>query len=183
MKRIAVLAGLVVLGAAACSDTGTNLNEDADIAALLSVQPTPGSVDVTVGATVVVTFDHPIAEGMEEYAALHQDSLTGPEVDGLWALSADQMALTFTPAQALEPATTYFIHIGGGMMDEHGNPVDLEEHGMMMGGEWATQTMMTGGVGSGMGMGMGPNGGMMGQGWAHPTNGSYGMVFTFTTAG
>jgi hypothetical protein len=27
---------------------------------------------------------------------------------------------------------------------------------------------------------MGGNGGMMGSGWAHP-NGTYGMIFTFTT--
>jgi hypothetical protein len=51
-------------------------------------------------------------------------------------------------------------------------------HGDMMGGQWATQSMMTGG----MGMGSGSMGSHMGTGWQHPDNGSYGMVFTFTTA-
>jgi Bacterial Ig-like domain len=173
-------AGIVILGTTACSDTGTNPNEDQEFAALLSILPTPGSLDVEVGATVVVTFDHAIAAGMGAYAALHEGTLTGPEVEGTWALSEARTELIFTPAEELKPSTTYVIHLGGGMMDEDGNPVDLEEHGMGMGGQWATEQMLAGGMGMGQ-MG-GQGGGMMGEGWAHGSNGTYGMVFTFTTA-
>ena len=55
----------------------------------------------------------------------------------------------------------------------------MERHGAGMGGQWATESMMTGGTQHGGGMG--PGGGMMGQGWQHPSNGSYGMLFSFTT--
>ena len=137
-------------------------------------------MDVDVGTTVVVRFSHPIAEGMEEYAALMEGSVTGPEVPGAWALSADQTTLTFTPGSPLKPATTYVIHIGGGMMDEDGDSVDLDMYGPGMGGMWATGSMMAGGMGMGMG---GQTGWHMGAGWAGPSSGTYGMVFTFTTAG
>lgn len=163
---------------AACGPDATAPEEELG-AALLSIQPTPGSMDVTVGAEVVVTFDHAIAEGMEAYAALHEGSVTGPIVEGTWMQSEDRTQLTFMPLSQLKPATTYVIHLGAGMMDDHGNHVDLETHGMGMGGAWATGSMMTGGMGSGMGQ----TGTMMGEGWAHPNNGTYGMLFTFTTAG
>lgn len=172
-----VALGGFTLGVAACSEDPAAPEED--VAALLSVEPAAGSIDVGVGSTVIVSFDHAIATGMEEYAALHEESLMGPEVDGTWALSANGMTLTFTPAAPLSPATTYVIHIGGGMTDDHGDHVNLGQHGLGMGGLWATQSMMTGGMGTGMGQ----NAHMMGDGWAHPTNGSFGMVFSFTTAG
>lgn len=54
--------------------------------------------------------------------------------------------------------------IGGGMMDDHGNFVDLEHHGLAMGGQWATESMMTGGMGSGMMGGRHP-GSHVGDGW------------------
>jgi hypothetical protein len=44
----------------------------------------------------------------------------------------------------------------------------MEQYGMGMGGQWATGGMMGGQTG------------MMGTGW-HNSNGSYGMVFGFTT--
>lgn len=175
------LTGSLVLMAGACSDDVTG--PDTDVAALLSMEPAPGSVDISVGASVDITFDHAIGFGMQEYAALHEGALTGPEVEGAWTLSEDRMVLTFTPDQQLQAATTYVVHLGAGMTDEHGNHVSLEQHGLGMGGEWATESMTTGGMGSGMGSGMGQNDQMMGDGWAHPTNGSFGMIFSFTTAG
>lgn len=178
--RLLTLTALVATAGACSGDT--TAPRVAEPTALLSVQPAGGSVDVSVGAQVVVTFDHGIADGMEEYVDLHKDSLAGPVVDGVWALSSDQTRLTFTPASALEPATTYVIHVGGGMMDEAGEGVDLEMYGMGMGGEWATGSMMTGGSGSMMG-GQGGMGGHMGTGWESPSGGTYGMIFTFTTAG
>jgi hypothetical protein len=69
------------------------------------------------------------------------------------------------------------------MTDVDGEPVEMKEHGPMMGGEWATDDMM---MGSGMGGGMGGNtdpSRHMGGNWDHPTNGSHGMIFIVTTAG
>jgi hypothetical protein len=67
------------------------------------------------------------------------------------------------------------MHLGGGMRGDHGEATDFDLHGgAHMGGEWATGAMMAGG-----GM-MGTR--HMGDGWRHE-NGSYGMVFSFTTAG
>jgi len=145
------------------------------VTSLSGMHPMGGAVDVAVGANVVVTFDHAVADGMQGLAALHEGSLTGPEVGGLWTLSEDRTRLTFVPTTSLKPATTYVIHLGGGMVDANGHPVNLEGSGLGMGGQWATGTMMGGGMG-------GQSGTHMGTGWQHPSNGSYGMVFTFTTA-
>ena len=183
MKRAAIFPG-VVLGAAiftgACSE-GLG-PETTEAAALLSVQPAPGTVGVEVGTTVTVVFDHAMAPGMDAYMALHEGDVSGPEVPGTWMMSGDHMTMTFTPAEPLKAATVYVIHVGGGMMDGDGHVVNLERHGLEMGGHWATGSMMTGGMGSGM-TGGGLDGHHMGDGWGHPTNGSYGMVFSFTTAG
>ena len=184
MKRTVtlMLALASMLAPIACSDAGTApLDEGSTV--LLDVVPAHGSVDVSVGTSVVVTFDHALGFGMQEYAALHEGALTGAIVSGVWALSEERTVLTFTPATPLKAATTYVIHLGAGMTDEDGRHVSVGQHGVGMGGQWATQSMMTGGTGMGMGSGMGQNGQMMGQGWAHPTNGSYGMTFSFTTAG
>ena len=162
LRRPAMALGLlfVVSSLAACSDQVTA--PEVEAAVLLDVHPTPGSVDVSVGTVVTITFDHAIAEGMDDYAALHEGSLTGPIVEGEWALSADLTILTFTPAEQLMAATTYVVHLGAGMMDQQGNHVSLEQHGLGMGGQWASESMMTGGMGGGMGTGgMGQNGQMM----------------------
>lgn len=85
--------------------------------------------------------------------------------------STDRTVLTFTPAQPLKAQTRYSLHLGGGMRDTDGGFVDYGPCVGQYGGQWATQGMMGGGM-------MGGN--MMGEGWRHP-NGTYGMVFTFTT--
>jgi hypothetical protein len=64
------------------------------------------------------------------------------------------------------------------MLDAGGHVADVGLHGAEMGGEWATDAMM-GGI---MGEHMGPAD-HMGGAWDHPSNGSHGMVFTFTTGG
>jgi hypothetical protein len=56
------------------------------------------------------------------------------------------------------------------MRDRMGSALDYEQCVGQHGGQWATGGMM----------GMGDSS-MMGSGWRH-ANGSYGMVFTFTTA-
>lgn len=179
-KTALALAGIMFTAVAACSEdaAGPQLEEPA---ALESVQPAGGSVGVSVDATVVVTFDHAIAEGMEDFALLHEGTVTGPEVAGTWTRSADGTTLTFTPDAPLKPATDYVIHLGGGMMDVDGHVVDLEMHGVGMGGNWATQSMMSGGMGMGGQMGGHMGETHMGAGWEHASTGHYGMIFTFTT--
>ena len=173
------LAAALLAALGACSDGPAAAGAD-DITALMSVQPTPSSVNVAVGSTVVITFGHALAAGMEAYAALHEGAVVGPVVVGTWGISSDRTVLTFRPTTPLKAATTYVIHLAGGMMDGSGHMVNLERNGIGMGGQWATGAMMTGGMGAGM-MGGGQST-MMGSGWQHPSNGSYGMVFTFKTA-
>lgn len=168
----------LLVGIAACSEGP--VTPGTDDALMLSVQPSGGSVGVGVGSEVVVTFDHALGAGMEAYVALHEGSLQGPVVEGTWEMSSERTALTFKPKAPLRRATTYVIHLGGGMSAANGHRVNLGVHGMAMGGQWATGSMM-GGMSGGMGMGS-VGAGMMGSGWKHPSNGSYGMAFTFTTA-
>jgi len=94
-------------------------------------------------------------------------------VPGAWAWSDDRTTLTFTAAQSLKAQTQYTLHLGGGMRAMDGGFVDYGPCVGQQSGQWATQEMMGGGV-----MG-GEN--MLRSGWRHP-NGTYGMVFAFTTA-
>ncbi len=148
---------------------------------LASVIPAGGSTGVDPNGPIEVAFSHPMMQGMEAYAMLHEGDVTGPEVPGAWSWSDDRATLRFVPDAALRPRMQYTIHLGGRMMDEEGATVDMDEAAQSCGGQWATGAMW-GGVGSGPGgmMGGAP-GGMMGSGW-QGANGSYGMVFTFTTA-
>jgi hypothetical protein len=108
---------------------------------------------------------------MSEYAALHQGATNGPLVPGRWEWSDDLTMMTFHPDEHFEHATTYFLHIGGGMQDMRGRYLDYEHALQHFGGEWCTEDQL---------------GGMMshhsmGPGWRH-RNGTYGMVLSFTTA-
>ncbi len=191
MKRTSVLFGIPVLLAAfvGCSTddiAGPGENPSAETV-LLDVVPEGGSVDVDPGSTVTIRFNHSMNPAMSEYADVHEGDLTGPEVDGAWRWSDNHTTLTFTLGQPFKPATTYTIHLGGAMMDTNGDHVNFGQHGPGMGGQWATADMMGGGPMGGGPMGGGPvgsgPGAHAGEGWQHPTNGSFGMVFTFTTAG
>lgn len=71
--------------------------------------------------------------------------------------------------------------MGGAMTAASGRQVGFEEHGPHMGGRMATPEMMGAGMSGGtMGGGMTSGSTMMGPGWRH-SDGTYGMVFTFTT--
>jgi hypothetical protein len=182
-KKIALV--LMSMGAvltAGCEDDSTS--PAVEESALLSIIPQGGTTGVDPNGPVVIEFTHPMQQGMEEYADVHEGDVEGPLVEGSWSWNAEFTKLTFTPFAPLKSQTQYVVHIGGGMMDEGGNPINYGQHGLGMGGHWMTQEMHQGGqhgYGGGMGGGMGGGTGM-GSGWTHPTNGSYGMVFTFTTA-
>jgi hypothetical protein len=156
---------------AGCSDHG--MASAGDETVLLSVSPAAGATSVDPTASVSVQFSHPIMPGMEEYALLHLGDVTGPVVDGTWSLGEGGTVLRFVPDQQLENGTTYTVHLGGGMRDGSGHPVDFYRNGSHMGGRWATSGMMGGGGHHG--------GGHMGGGWTH-ASGTHGMMFSFTTA-
>jgi len=173
-RALWTVGAMALVGVGACSDDPV---AEAEEVVLLSVAPAGGSVGVDVGVSVVATFDHALMPSVVENAALHEGGVDGPEVVGTWTLTGEGTVLTFTPAEALKPATSYTIHLGGGMHGDHGEPLNFEMHGSAhMGGQWATGRMMSGGM-----PGMGGSHPHMGDGWSH-ANGSYGMIFSFTTA-
>jgi Bacterial Ig-like domain len=175
-RVVLALVGALVLVGSACSEDPTQL-EGTGATSLVAVQPENGAVGVDVGSSMIITFDHGVGQGMAEYIHLCEGEVGGDDVPGSWMFSEGGTTMTFSPHQPLAPGTTYFIHMGGGMRDEAGELVDLERHGPGMGGQWATESMVQGG----MGMGMGGQE-HSGPGWRHE-NGSYGMFFSFSTGG
>lgn len=165
-----------MFGVFACSDDTGPAGPDGAESLLLSVEPRGGATSVSTGSSITITFDHPMNPAMSAYAIVHEGTVAGPEVEGAWSWSANDTRLGFAPASRLESATTYVIHLGGGMRDADGRHVDFQQRGGQMGGRWVTSGMMGGGMASG------PGPGHMGDGWQHPSNGTYGMVFVFTTA-
>lgn len=141
--------------------------------AFMSVSPAGGAAGVAVGSPMTFRFSGAMGTGMEQYVDLHMGDLSGAEIAMSCAWSADRTQLTCTPGSPLASRTTYALHLGGGMMGSGGGAVDYTA-GLGMGGQWIMGGMMTGTHG-GMGWGM------MGNAWRN-ANGSYGMVFTFTTA-
>jgi hypothetical protein len=154
--------GTLVLGACSNDPTAPALT-----ASIISVVPTGGATGVDPNAPIVVTFSHAMRSGMEQFVVLREGDVRGPIVPGTWAWSGDRTALTVTPAQPLKAQTQYTLHLGGGMRAADGGFVDYGSCVGQHSGQWATHGMM--------------GGGMIGAGWRHPS-GTYGMVFTFTTA-
>jgi hypothetical protein len=142
--------------------------------ALMAVSPVAGASSVPVGSLITFRFSGAMGSGMEQYMDLHVGGLSGAEMPMNCVWSEDRTQVTCTPASPLASGTMYAIHLGGGMMSATGTAVD-DTAGLGMGGQWIMGGMMTGTHG---GMGWGT----MSSGWRNP-NGSYGMVFTFTTAG
>ena len=181
---IATVALVTPAAMTACDSRGTG--PEIEESALLSVIPQGDATGIDPNSPIVIEFTHTMMQGMEEYADLHEGDVEGPLVPGSWSWNEAYTKLTFTPDSPLKSQTQYVIHIGGGMQDQEGHHINYEEHGFGMGGQWMTQQMHQGGQ-HGYGMGQGGMGGMggatgMGEGWVHPTNGGYGMTFTFTTA-
>ncbi len=181
---IATAALVAPFAIAACHSGNTGL-EIGD-AALLSVIPQGGATGIDPYSPIVIEFTHAMMQGMEEFPDVHEEHIEGTLVPGSWSWNVDRTHLTFSADGPLKSQTQYVIHIGGGMQDQDGHHVNYQEHGFGMGGQWMTQQMHQGGQ-HGYGVGQGGMGAMgggagMGPGWVHPTNGGFGMIFTFTTA-
>ena len=145
---------------------------------LLSVSPAGGAAGVSTSSQIVLRFQSPMMVGMEEFVTLHDGNATGPLLAQGSSWSADSLTLTLTPAAPLRPGSVYTIHVGGGMMDAEGDTVHVAMHQGHPGCDRATNDMMGGGMMDGSGGMMGQE---MGPGWTG-SDGTYGMLFRFTTA-
>jgi Bacterial Ig-like domain len=175
MRTQRVLAGplFASLVIAACGGGDSSGPSAVATTELVSVMPSGGSTGVSATGPMVMTFSHPMMAGMEQYLDLHQGNAPGPLVAITCTWSGDRLTVTCVPGQPLQPKSPYTLHVGGGMMDADDHPVDMTQHQSQTGGQWLMPGMM-GGMHAGA-----PMSGM-GAGWKG-ANGSYGMVFTFTT--
>lgn len=176
MRRLAVArvgALALLVGVAGCGDQSMMTTPDGlhGSPMVLSVTPPGDATGVSTTTTVTIRFSQRMGAGMEQFVDMHRGDLTGPVVPMSCGWSGDRSTLTCSPDAALRAGTRYTIHVGAGMMGANGLPLDLNQ--MPMGGQWAYSSMM------GSHGGMSWN--MMGPGW-HGSNGSYGMLFMFTTA-
>ena len=165
-----VLAAGAVVG---CSGGGSGVTTPSTDTKLVTVSPAGGSTGVSVTAPMSMTFSGPMQTGMEQYIDLHHGDATGPVVPMTCTWSADRERVTCMPTAPLNPHAGYTLHMGGGMMDADGHRVDMQRHQAQTGGQWLMPGMM-GGMHAGT-----PMSGMSG-GWKG-ANGSYGMLFPFTT--
>jgi len=157
-----VIAPLVLLGGlAACSDAvapGSSTQ-------LLTVSPAPASAGVDPAGPLSVSFSHPMMTMMAQYVDLHAGGVDGPTVPMACSWADSMRTLTCQPNAPLAAQSRYTLHLGGGMRDSAGNPVDMSAWATN-GGHWmhtatTDTTMMNGGsMPGGMG-GSGMNGGSM----------------------
>ena len=79
---LAVGAGLLVATGGCGDDTTAPQIEET---ALLSVIPQGGATGVDPNGPLVIEFSHPMHQGMEEYADVHEGDVEGPLVEGSWS--------------------------------------------------------------------------------------------------
>ena len=163
-----ILGSGITGGALLVAGCGSTMMDSSLSTQLVSVSPRGGAVGVSTTPDIVLSFNHAMMAGMEQYLALHLGTVTGPTIPMSCSWSDGRKTLSCHPGQPLASATSYTIHMGGGMMDSDGQPVGMDSYGMGMGGQWATGGMMGG------------QSGMMGPGW-QGAGGTYGMMFGFTT--
>lgn len=139
---------------------------------MVGVSPAGGSSGVASNGPIEVRFSGPMPAAMGFQVDLHLGDLSGPTVALACVASADRTRLTCSPATALQAATRYVTHVGGGMAP--GSLGCGSNPSTMMGGQW---------VGGG-GMSTSTHGGMSwaGMGGWIDGCGGYGMAFPFTTA-
>ncbi len=166
----------MALTACGSGDMGGPTETAASAPSVASIQPANAATGVDPAAPIVLHFSHAMMNGMELLVVMHEGSLSGTVVATSAAWSADRMTLTMMPQAPLKRATTYVVHLSPSLEDMNGHMINLAP-GTMLGGQVVIGSMMGGG--SMMNGQWGP--GMMGAGW-QAANGTFGMVFTFTTA-
>ena len=173
----ATLASLLTLGAcSSATNPGDTLGADAPVA--LSVLPAAATTSVDPAKPITITFSMSMMSGMEMLVVVHEGSVTGPQVPVSSSWSTDRRVLTIAPSTMLKAMTTYAVHLSPSLQGTNGRMIDVTQctaigcvhvSGGMMGS--GTGGMMNGSWGAGM----------MGAGW-QASDGTFGMLFTFTTA-
>jgi hypothetical protein len=170
---------VAVLLLTACSGSGNTVGPTdtaANAPSLASIQPANAAAGVDPATPIVLHFNHAMMTGMEMLVVLHEGSVTGAVVGMVATWSADRTTLTLMPQAPMKHATTYVVHLSPSLKDTAGHMINLAS-GTMMGGRTVSGGMMGGG--SMMNGQWGP--GMMGAGW-QAADGTFGMMFSFTTA-
>ena len=178
---LASLSSLMAFGACsknASSPVGPNGPLALDAPIVLSLLPASATTGVDPTKPVTITFNMAMMSGMEMLVVLHEGSVTGPQVAGTAAWSADRRVLTFTPTATLKAKTLYVVHFSPSLQGMNGKTINMSQ-GMNIGGQSVTGGMM-GAASAGM-MSGSWGAGMMGAGWK-ANDGTFGMQFTFTTA-
>ncbi len=178
-RRMTAAVPVVALLLAACGSSSGPAGPADSVAlapSLASIQPGNATTGVDPSALVVLKFTRSMMTGMEMLVILHEGSVTGATIPASATWSSDRMTLTLKPQSALKRGTTYVVHLSPNLQDTAGRMINMTP-GTMMGGRTVTDGMM--GSGSMTNGQWGP--GMMGAGW-QASNGTFGMIFTFTTS-
>ncbi|MGH7695170.1 MAG: Ig-like domain-containing protein [Gemmatimonadaceae bacterium] len=174
-------AAIAMLALAACNQaTGIlDAGSAADSPIVLNLSPPNAAVGVDPRLPIIITFNHTMMPGMEALVVLHEASITGQPVAGAASWSPDRSVLTFTPTAPLRSRTTYVLHLSPSLRAATGQRINLAACARL-GGQTVTSGML--GMGQRGGMMNGAWGsGMMGDGW-RAADGTFGMIFRFTTA-
>lgn len=148
LRALSVAVATLAVGAA-CSDSATE-PAVAEVQ-LQSVTPAGGATNVPTTATMIMQFSGAMMTGMEEYVMLHQGAgVAGPLEPIACEWSANQTTITCQPQGPLGPHMDYTLHLGGGMRDDAGHSIGMDD-GYGMGGQMVGGGMMSGGM---MGGGM-----------------------------
>jgi len=177
--RMSVAAPAVALLLAACGSSGGPASPTDTVAlapSLASIQPGNATTGVDPNNPVVLQFTHAMMTGMEMLVVLHEGSVTGAAVAATATWSSDRTMLTLKPQAAMKRGTTYVVHLSPSLQDTAGHMINMAS-GAMMGGQTVTGGMM----GSSSMMNGQWGQGMAGAGW-QASNGTFGMMFTFTTS-
>ena len=174
---VIMIASSLALGACSSSSSSPT-SPDATAPAALGVLPAALATGVSPTTPIVITFNMSMMSGMETLVVLHEGSVTGTQVTGASTWSADRTVLTFAPATALKAKMTYVVHLSPSLTGTNGRMIDLSQC-TRIGGQSVSGGMMGAGSAGMMSGTWGP--GMMGAGW-QATDGTFGMLFSFTTA-
>lgn len=180
VARTSVALTVVALWLTACGSSGgpSSPTDPAVLApSLASIQPGNATTGVDPNAPVVLRFNHAMMTGMEMLVVLHEGSINGAAVTTTATWSPDRTTLTLKPQGPMKHATTYVVHLSPSLQDTAGHMINMAP-GAMMGGQMVSAGMMGGGAMMG---GQMVSAGMMGTGW-RAADGTFGMIFAFTTA-
>ena len=180
-RTLSILATTLAIGACtkgAMSPTDAASTSFAGAPALAGLTPAAGTTGVDPARPITINFTMSMMTGMEMLVIVHEGSVTGLQVAGTSVWSTDRTTLTFTPAAPLKAKTTYVVHFSPSLQGTNGKTINMGV-GSAMGGQMVTGGMM-GSFGAGMMNGQWAPG-MMGAGWK-ASDGTFGMMFTFTTA-